>query len=102
MRTVFFTGFPGFLASELLPRILAGPAEAEATCLVQPRYAAMARVRAGELTRRYPTLDRRIHLVDGDITEPTLGLNDAGPLERPNATRYIAASARPKTSRECQ
>ena len=41
MATVFFTGFPGFLGSELLPRVLKRQAErVSATCLVQPKFRA--------------------------------------------------------------
>ena len=34
--SVLFTGFPGFLGSELLPRILGRSPNLEAACLVQP------------------------------------------------------------------
>ena len=60
MSTIFFTGFPGFLGSELLPRVLARPDD-DALCLVQPKFRAMAEERA----RGNP----RIRLVEGDITQ---------------------------------
>ena len=46
MPTLFFTGYPGFLGSALLPRVLARSAESTAVCLVQPKFAALARERA--------------------------------------------------------
>src|SRR6059058_6518608 len=61
MKTVFFTGFPGFLGSELLPRILKRNPEATALCLVQPKFAALARERARPL-------GERVRFVEGDIT----------------------------------
>ncbi|PYQ32157.1 MAG: acyl-CoA reductase [Acidobacteria bacterium] len=57
---MFFTGFPGFLGSELLPRVL-GRTDDDALCLVQPKFRAMAEERA----RGNP----RIRLVEGDITQ---------------------------------
>ncbi len=74
---VFFTGFPGFLGSALLPRVLAREVNAEAMCLVQSRYADVARARAGQLEREQPALAGRIRIVEGDITVADLGLGDA-------------------------
>jgi thioester reductase-like protein len=75
--TVFFTGFPGFLGTELLPRVLRRSPQAEAVCLVQPQYLAMARERAAELERADERIAGRIRLVEGDITRPDLALGDA-------------------------
>src|ERR1043166_4681506 len=63
MATVFFTGYPGFLGSELLPRILARREGATALCIVQPKFAALARERAA-------SLGDRVRIVEGDITSP--------------------------------
>lgn len=73
--TLLLTGFPGFLASALLPRVLERSG-GEAICLVQPHFAAMARRRVEELSAAEPSLQRRIRLVEGDITRPGLGLTD--------------------------
>ena len=80
MHAIFFTGFPGFLGSVLLPRVLAGVADTEAVCLVQPRYAATARVRAGAIVREHPALAGRMRIVEGDITAPDLGVGTADEL----------------------
>lgn len=74
--TIFFTGFPGFLGSELLPRVLRRRAGAKAICLVQPKFAAMARERALAIEAREPALKGRIELAEGDITAADLGLED--------------------------
>lgn len=74
LDAIFFTGFPGFLGSELLPRVLARAGAAEAVCLVQPKYAAMAWERAAEIEGRRPELTGRIRIVEGDIAEEGLGL----------------------------
>jgi nucleoside-diphosphate-sugar epimerase len=77
MSEIFFTGFPGFLCSELVPRILARAAGDSAVCLVQPKFAALARQRAREIEARDPRFAGRIRLVEGDITRPGLGLSGA-------------------------
>jgi thioester reductase-like protein len=82
MPTVFFTGFPGFLGSELLPRVLKRhPAEVSATCLVQGKFMDLARRRAAEIEKAEPSLAGRIALLGGDITAPDLGLSEARELK---------------------
>jgi nucleoside-diphosphate-sugar epimerase len=63
MPTIFFTGFPGFLGSELLPRVLSR-ADDVALCLVQPKFRALAEERARQMA-----LAHRIRLVEGDLTQ---------------------------------
>lgn len=72
--TVFMTGFPGFLGSALLPRILRRT-QGRAVCLVQSKFAAAAHARVAELCAVDPFLEGRIQLVEGDITQPGLGLD---------------------------
>jgi nucleoside-diphosphate-sugar epimerase len=73
--TVLMTGFPGFLASALLPQILTRT-EGEAICLVQSKFAPLAAERAEALAALDPDLAGRIRLVEGDITQPGLGIGD--------------------------
>ncbi len=73
MSTIFFTGFPGFLGSELLPRVLKRTGD-DALCLVQPKFRPLAEERA-----RMLGLGSRIRLVEGDLTAP-LDHVDAGDL----------------------
>src|SRR5437867_5273195 len=61
VSVVFFTGYPGFLGSELLPRILKRRSDAVAHCLVQPKFAALARERAA-------AFGERVRIIEGDIT----------------------------------
>src|SRR4051812_8451857 len=65
MPSLFFTGFPGFLGSELLPRLLARSPDLRARCLVQPKFAQLARKRASEIAG-----GGRVEIVEGDITAP--------------------------------
>jgi thioester reductase-like protein len=72
--TILMTGFPGFLGSALLPRIL-GRTDEPAVCLVQDRFAALARRRLDDIVAGDSTLQGRITLVGGDITQPGLALD---------------------------
>ena len=73
--TVLLTGFPGFLGSELVDRLL-GRGE-HVTCLVQAKYRDLAEQRRDELEAEHD-VDDRVALVDGDIVDPELGLPDDG------------------------
>ncbi len=75
--SVLMTGFPGFLGSALLPRLLARREGIRATCLVQPEHRTLAETRVRELEAAHPHLQGRVGLVDGDITAPDLGLAPA-------------------------
>jgi thioester reductase-like protein len=92
MATHFFTGFPGFLGSELVPRVLTRSESDEAVCLVQPKFAPLARQRAEEIMTREPRLSGRIRLVEGDITVPGLGLANLAELQRDVAEVYHLAA----------
>jgi nucleoside-diphosphate-sugar epimerase len=71
--TVLMTGFPGFLGSSLLPGILRR-IDGAAMCLVQPKFAVLAERHAADLSAVDPSLQGRIRLVQGDITQRGLGL----------------------------
>lgn len=75
MPTLFLTGFPGFLGSALVERLLArAEAETTVTCLVQPKFREAAAARVAALEAAQPDGQGRIHLVEGDITRDDLGL----------------------------
>lgn len=81
MAKVFFTGFPGFLGSELLPRVMERLSGDTAVCLIQAKFADLAQRRVEELTAAHPSLEGRIELLEGDITLPDLGLGDCRELK---------------------
>jgi nucleoside-diphosphate-sugar epimerase len=72
---VLMTGFPGFLGSALLPRILARREGATAYCVVQSHWKDLAGQRAAEIEQAHPHTKGRIALIVGDITESDLGLD---------------------------
>ena len=76
MPTVFLTGFPGFLGSALVERLLDRHDDGTTvTCLIQSKYRAKAESRADDIEADHGA-DGRIELVEGDITDPELGLGD--------------------------
>lgn len=75
MDALMLTGFPGFLGSALLPRLLARRPGSTALCLVQPQHLATARERIAELERDHPHVKDRVELLAGDVTAPDLGLD---------------------------
>lgn len=90
MGATLFTGFPGFLGSALLPRVLAR-SDDTAICLVQSRYRGTAEARLAELTTKYPLLEGRVRLVEGDIASDA-GLIDASDhAEGLTAVYHLAA-----------
>jgi thioester reductase-like protein len=77
MPAVFLTGFPGFLGSALVGRLLDRHDEdTTVTCLIQSKYRAQAESRAADIEADHGT-GGRIELVEGDITDADLGLGEA-------------------------
>jgi thioester reductase-like protein len=75
MGGLLLTGFPGFLGSALLPRLLARRDGVHAYCLVQERWMELATDRLQEIESAHPHTVGRISLVEGDITVPGLGVD---------------------------
>ena len=92
MSSLLFTGFPGFLGRELLPRVLERAPGCSAVCLVQRRYADLAARRVVELVTDDPALAGRIHLREGDIADPDLGMPGIRRIERETTDIYHLAA----------
>jgi thioester reductase-like protein len=69
-RTIFFTGFPGFIGRRLVARLLEADPEARIAALVEPRFAEQARTVAEGID------GGRIDILPGDIGHRRLGLDD--------------------------
>jgi thioester reductase-like protein len=77
VSSILMTGFPGFLGSALLPRLLARGPDVHAWCLVQPQHQALAEQRIEELAREHPHVHDRVQVLTGDLTARGLGLDAA-------------------------
>src|SRR6266550_7207603 len=84
-ETIFITGFPGFLATRLVKR-LAGEG-ARFILLTQPAFVTAAREAVQQIVSETEAPATNFHLVEGDITQPDLGLS---PDELAQARRETA------------
>ena len=71
------TGFPGFLGSALLGRLLSRRDGVRAICVVQPQHLSEARTRLARIEADQPHVAGRVELVEGDITAAGLGVAPA-------------------------
>jgi len=75
MTAIVLTGFPGFLASALVHRLLDSyPDDTYLACIVQSKFKQMALQRAAAIEQASTRCRGRIRLYEGDITFPDLGL----------------------------
>jgi nucleoside-diphosphate-sugar epimerase len=81
-ETVFITGFPGFIATRLVKRLAAEGAQF--ILLTQPAFLPTARAEVGEIATETGLDPGKFRIVEGDITQPDLGLSVA---ELENARR---------------
>lgn len=92
MVTVFFTGFPGFLGTELLTRVLERSSDHRAVCLVQSKFITQAKSRLEQIEREYPRLRSRVELTVGDIAVADLGITNISQLQQEtNEVFHLAA-----------
>lgn len=91
-ETFFITGFPGFIADRLLERL--ARKQCRFILLVQPSWLDRARneiARIANLTGRWP---EDFQIVEGDITQPDLGINPSDlELARQQTTRVFHLAA---------
>src|SRR5688572_18673592 len=72
-RTIFLTGFPGFIAERLVER-LAAP-ERQILLLVQPQFVEKSIQSIEQIAERAGMPAENFALIEGDITQPELGMS---------------------------
>ena len=72
-ETIFVTGFPGFLATRLVKRLASEGARF--ILLIQPAFVPAAREAIQQIVRETGSAAENFRLVEGDITQPDLGLS---------------------------
>lgn len=100
-ETFFITGFPGFIATRLLKRLAAQGARL--ILLVQAALIERAKLEVVELANAAGCSTEHFSIVEGDISEPDLGLSPENvALVRASATRvfHLAAIYHLAVSRE--
>jgi thioester reductase-like protein len=71
---VLITGFPGFLAENLLERLVDLQAESTFYLLIQAKFRPVAERCLARLEREHPGFEGRYELLEGDITDRFLGV----------------------------
>lgn len=88
-KTIFMTGFPGFIGKRLVDRLIGKDPEASFIFLIEQPLQKMAEDSIAALDQRHPGLTRRCRLVPGDITHERLGLNAQTYTEVTAATTHV-------------
>ena len=71
---VLITGFPGFIASRLVERLVTDEPETRLFLMCEPRFALTAKARCEALEQRLPAMKGMWHIVPGDIRRPGIKL----------------------------
>lgn len=71
-KTVYMTGFPGFIAERLVERL--ARADVQFFLLVQPQFVERSMKAIDEIARRTATPPENFALIEGDITQTDLGM----------------------------
>ena len=74
-ESIFLTGFPGFIAERLVEKL--AKSETQFFLLVQPQFVEKAMAAVEEIAEATETPLESFSLLDGDITQPGLGISDA-------------------------
>lgn len=91
-RTIFLTGFPGFIAARLVERLASD--DGQLFLLVQPQFVETSIKRVEEIAERKNIPLENFALIEGDITLPGLGMSaDDAALVRETTTDVFHLAA---------
>ena len=74
-ESIFLTGFPGFIGERLVEKLV--KSETQFFLLVEPRFVEKAMAAVEEIAEATETPLESFSLLEGDITQPGLGISDA-------------------------
>lgn len=74
-KNIFLTGFPGFIASRLIPKLLRERNESKIYLLVQSKFVELAKKQIQKLEENFPFLTERLIIIEGDLTLTELGID---------------------------
>ena len=74
-QSIFLTGFPGFIATRLVERL--AKHETQFFLLVQPQFVDLAMREIEEIAEHTDTPLEAYSIVEGDITQPSMGISNA-------------------------
>ena len=74
-ESIFITGFPGFIGERLVEKLV--KSETQFFLLVQPQFVEKAMAAVEEIAEATDTPLESFSLLEGDITQPGLGISDA-------------------------
>lgn len=91
-RTIFLTGFPGFISERLVERLAA--ADRQVILLVQPQFVERSIASVEAIARRADVPLENFALIEGDITLPNLGMeSEDAEIVRESATDVFHLAA---------
>ena len=76
-KTIFFTGFPGFIGKRLVHKLLEENAQTRFVMLVQEKFFDAAQRSVDDLAQTMPTAKTNIELLPGDLTVDGFGFDAA-------------------------
>ncbi len=74
-KNIFITGFPGYIASRLIPRIAEYRPDAKMYLLVQNKYIPLANDLINHLVSNFKNLHGKLIPIEGDLTSENLGID---------------------------
>jgi thioester reductase-like protein len=75
-RTIFFTGFPGFIGKRLVEKILVNQPESFIYLLVEPRFVSSANEALEKMGEKIINIASRTSVIAGDISKSNFGLEE--------------------------
>jgi len=93
MKKIFLTGFPGFIGTRLVRKLIKRDQELEVIALIQQKFLHSAEAARSKMSEEVQGSSKRIHFVFGDITQDNLGMSDVDSVSSQVAGIFHLAAA---------